>query len=506
MMTLYKRLFVAMTATTILLAATPASAQLKKQSNLVELGVYAGAHFYPKEHDMLGSTALRHHTFDTVAPEIGLRLGYLPIPYLGAELELGIIPSRAADQSTIAYGLHAHFILGYPVENLLPFLVVGGGVLGVSSSSNVLGNDADVAFHWGVGLKYHFAKWVAVRLDLRHIVSDGLYNSVHHFSALAGISVVLNWEQDTDGDGISDSQDHCPKVKGKAPSGCPDSDGDGLTDDRDKCPKVAAKTPDGCPADSDKDSITDDQDQCPKKAGPRPHGCPDSDGDSVADHIDKCPKVPANTADGCPEDQDGDGVLDAKDRCPRTRGKAPTGCPDGDGDGVVDPDDKCPKVAARTKDGCPADTDGDSIPDNIDKCPKKPENVNGYQDKDGCPDKIPVAVRRFSGNIRGIYFAYAKAKIRRRSHRTLGAAARILKKYAGLRILIRGHTDNRGKMSVNLALSLQRAEAVKAWLVKKGVAASRLEAEGVGPKEPIANNRRRRGRAKNRRIEFRLIK
>ncbi len=505
-MTLHRRLFATMTAVAILLATSPASAQLNKQSHLVELGLYGGAHIYPSEHELLGNTALRHHTFNTVAPEIGLRLGYLPIPYLGAEVELGIIPSRANDQSAIAYGLHAHFILGYPAKNLMPFLVVGGGMLGVSSAADVLGNDADVAFHWGVGLKYYFAQWVAVRLDLRHIVSDGMYHSVHHFSALAGLSMVLNWESDSDGDGISNSKDHCPKVKGQAPSGCPDTDGDGLTDNRDKCPKQAAKTPDGCPADSDKDSILDKQDLCPHKAGPAPHGCPDSDGDSVADYLDKCPKVPANTPSGCPGDRDGDNVLDAKDRCPDKAGKAPTGCPDGDGDGVVDPDDKCPKIAARTKDGCPADTDGDSIPDNIDRCPKKPETVNGFQDKDGCPDKIPVAVQRFSGNIKGIYFSYNKAKIRRRSHRTLRAAARILKKYPGLRILIRGHTDNRGKVSINLALSLQRAEAVKAWLVKKGIDADRLDAEGVGPKEPIASNRRRRGRAKNRRIEFQLIK
>jgi len=506
-MTPHGRIISATIATAILLAATPASAQFKKQRHLWELGLYAGPHFYPDEHDMLGTTALRHHTFDTVAPELGLRLGYLPIPYLGAEVELGIIPSRANDQSAIAYGLHAHFILGYPIwKDLVPFVVVGGGMVGVSSSADVLGKDADVAFHWGVGLKVYFAKWAAVRLDLRHIVSDGLYHSVHHFSALVGISLVLNWERDADGDGISDGKDHCPKVKGKAPSGCPDTDGDGLTDNRDKCPRRAAKTPDGCPKDSDKDTIIDEQDQCPHRAGPAPHGCPDSDGDSVADHIDKCPKVPANTADGCPRDRDRDGVLDAKDRCPDKPGAPPTGCPDGDGDGVVDPDDKCPKVAARTKDGCPADTDGDSIPDVSDKCPTKPENFNGFQDKDGCPDKIPIAVRRFSGTIRGIYFAYNKAKIRRRSHRILRAAARILKRYAGLRILIRGHTDNRGKLSRNIKLSLRRAEAVKAWLVKQGVAASRLEVEGVGPKEPITSNRRRRGRAKNRRIEFKLIK
>jgi len=497
-----------LTAATVLLAASPASAQLKKQRHLFELGLYVGPHFLPTKHDLLGSTAPMHQTFDKVAADIGLRFGYLPIPYFGAELELGIIPSNAASESVNAYGIRGHFILQYPIwKDLTPFVVAGGGMLGVASPANVLGKDADAAFHWGVGLKYYFLKWVAVRLDFRHLLSDGLDNKVaHHFSVLAGVSVVLNWEKDSDGDGIPDGSDHCPKRAGKAPSGCPDTDGDGLTDNLDRCPKQAAKTPDGCPLDSDKDGIPDEHDKCPHKKGLAPHGCPDSDQDGVPDHIDKCPNVPAKTPDGCPADRDKDGVPDAKDRCPDKPGKAPSGCPDTDGDGVVDPDDKCPKVPAKTADGCPHDRDGDGIPDELDKCPDQPETKNGYQDLDGCPDKIPIAVQRFSGNIKGIYFAYNKAKIRRRSFRLLRKAAKILKRYAGLRILIRGHTDNRGKLSLNIKLSLRRAEAVKAFLVKQGIAEDRMKVEGVGPAEPIANNKRRRGQAKNRRIEFRLIK
>lgn len=353
-----------------------------------------------------------------------------------------------------------------------------------------LGSDTDGAFHWGLGVKYYAASWFALRLDVRHIVShryttDGFSS---HVEALLGATFVLNWQKpppDTDKDGVPDATDKCPKVPAKTKDGCPpDRDGDGVIDAKDKCPDVAAKTEDGCP--------------------------PDRDGDGVIDAKDKCPDVAARTADGCPLDTDGDGVIDARDKCPKVAARTADGCPiaapDQDGDGVPDSADKCPTVAAKTADGCPPDRDGDGILDNADECPDQPETFNGFEDKDGCPDVIPIIVRKFTGAIRGIKFAYNRAKIRRRSYRTLRAAVKVLKKYAGLRLNIRGHTDNRGGKQKNLKLSKARAEAVKAYLVNNGIAASRLEVEGVGEAEPIASNNSRRGRGKNRRIEFVLLK
>jgi hypothetical protein len=135
----------------------------------------------------------------------------------------------------------------------------------------------------------------------------------------------------------------------------------------------------------------------------------DRDGDGIADDKDKCPDDPEDfdgfqDADGCPDpDNDGDGILDINDACPNipARGSA-DGCPhqaaqmgDRDGDGITDDRDKCPddpedRDGFQDADGCPdPDNDKDGIPDVKDRCPNEPETVNGFQDADGCPDKKP---------------------------------------------------------------------------------------------------------------------
>jgi OmpA-OmpF porin, OOP family len=130
----------------------------------------------------------------------------------------------------------------------------------------------------------------------------------------------------------------------------------------------------------------------------------DRDGDGIKDDIDKCPDDPEDfdgfeDEDGCPDpDNDRDGVPDVDDRCPDIPGpKENDGCPitannDRDGDGIPDNVDKCPDEPEdfdgfQDADGCPdPDNDGDGIPDNLDLCPNDPEDFDGFQDADGCPD------------------------------------------------------------------------------------------------------------------------
>ena len=136
------------------------------------------------------------------------------------------------------------------------------------------------------------------------------------------------------------------------------------------------------------------------------HVGPDRDGDGIADSSDQCPDAPEDyddfkDDDGCPDpDNDGDGVPDVNDRCPNAPGPRGDGCPrsvgsDRDGDGIADAFDKCPddpedKDGFEDADGCPdPDNDKDGILDAKDRCPNDPETYNGYQDEDGCPDKKP---------------------------------------------------------------------------------------------------------------------
>ena len=447
----------------LLLAVSASAHDWKAQRHLVEIGAYGGLFFPPSRHELYDQN-LPHQALEKLSAAVGGRLAYLPWSFLGLEVEGGVMPTSTegdTDANVLGWAVRGHILIQYPAR-FAPFALVGGGLLGVASDDDVLGDDSDLGLHVGVGFKVFATRWLALRFDGRQNINSklGPGGRDSYFEVLGGLSLVLGYEEpkprDTDGDGVLDVKDKCPNQAAATPDGCPpkDTDGDGVVDDKDKCPNEAAATPDGCP---------------PK----------DSDGDGVIDDKDKCPDVPASTEDGCP--------------------------PDSDGDGVIDDNDKCPNEPARTKDGCPPDGDGDGILDDQDKCPDKAETKNGFEDTDGCPDELPKKLKRFTGSIRGIYFATGKAKIRRRSHRVLNAAVRVLNEFADLRLLIRGHTDNRGGRGINMELSRQRAESVKSYLVQKGVLENRLQTVGVGPDEPIANNRTRVGRAKNRRIEFRIL-
>jgi outer membrane protein OmpA-like peptidoglycan-associated protein len=157
-------------------------------------------------------------------------------------------------------------------------------------------------------------------------------------------------------------------------------------------------------------------------------------------------------------------------------------------------------------DGCPLrDTDGDGILDKDDKCVTEPETRNGWEDTDGCPDEIPKAITKFTGVIKGIYFDFNKATIKKNSAPTLDAAAKIFKEYPGLKVEVSGHTDDVGTREYNVDLAQKRADSVKQYLVDRGVAADRIKTRGAGPDEPIADNTKAAGRAKNRRIEFKIL-
>lgn len=159
------------------------------------------------------------------------------------------------------------------------------------------------------------------------------------------------------------------------------------------------------------------------------------------------------------------------------------------------------------------DSDGDGVADKLDKCPGTPAGT--VVDGSGCPIKIPApqvtekvivteADRKVVAEaIKNLEFDLGKATIRSKSYATLNrVAALLVEKNFSLKLA--GHTDITGSRELNLRLSKERAESVKAYLVSQGANASRIEATGYGPDQPIATNKTAAGRQQNRRVEFTL--
>ncbi len=323
---------------------------------------------------------------------------------------------------------------------------------------------------------------------------------------------------DSDKDGIVDLKDQCPNTQEGVSVdslGCPlDADKDGVPDGLDKCPSTEAGAPvgpDGCETDFDKDGVADHKDKCPNTAeGVKVDatGCPvDTDNDGIADDKDKCPNTAAGiTVDetGCPKDFDKDGVPDSQDKCPNTAAGITVGADgcslDGDKDGVPDGLDKCPNTEAGItvdENGCDLDFDKDGIPDVKDKCPNTLPGVKVKED--GCPVNKKQDLDALK---KGIQFKNNSAKLTSKSYGTLDDIVKLMNEIPEANLEVQGHTDNVGSDEANQKLSQARAQAVMDYFTKKGIASDRLRAVGYGPTKPIADNKDKAGREKNRRVEL----
>lgn len=104
-----------------------------------------------------------------------------------------------------------------------------------------------------------------------------------------------------------------------------------------------------------------------------------------------------------------------------------------------------------------------------------------------------------------VYFDFGKATLRPESYKELENLVDFMQRKETTRIEIAGHTDNVGKEADNLKLSQQRAEAIRLYLVKKGIQPGRVVAKGYGASLPIADNAIDEGRQKNRRTEVKIL-
>ncbi len=337
-----------------------------------------------------------------------------------------------------------------------PYVSIGGGYTFQDD------NDGAGTLNGGLGVNLWFNETFGlnVQSNYKHSFDDN--RILPHFQHALGV-VFKFGGVDTDGDGIYDKDDACPEVAGlPAFDGCPDSDGDGIKDTEDDCPQVAGLA--------------------------ELNGCPDADADGIADKDDNCPKVAGTKANnGCP-DSDNDGVIDSKDGCPEVKGpKANKGCPwpDTDGDGILDKDDDCPKV-------------------------------KGVASNKGCPEIkkviviVPVITAEAEAELKSfaktILFKTSSSNFKTGVAQRLDAVYEIMKTFPDANFSIGGHTDSQGAATYNQKLSDKRANAVRTYLIGKGLGENRLSAYGFGEDYPIDNNKTSAGRANNRRVEINLIK
>jgi len=158
------------------------------------------------------------------------------------------------------------------------------------------------------------------------------------------------------------------------------------------------------------------------------------------------------------------------------------------------------------------DSDGDGVPDMFDKCPGTPAGTK--VDGSGCPLPVikPAEVVNITEEdksvvnaaVKNLEFNSGSAIISESSYPSLETLAKLLatKKY---HLKLAGYTDATGSAAKNLALSKERAEAIKMFLVSKGAIPALIETEGYGKAHPIASNKTKAGRALNRRVEFTLF-
>ena len=162
-----------------------------------------------------------------------------------------------------------------------------------------------------------------------------------------------------------------------------------------------------------------------------------------------------------------------------------------------------PKIAGPVENrGCPyGDTDGDGVNDNADECPKTPGPISNK----GCPVIEKKDQEVVDMAVKNLEFETSKDIIEERSKPSLNSLADKLKQKSEWNLLLSGHTDNVGDDDANMILSKNRSEAVKNYLISKGISESRIKVNYFGETKPIADNNTQEGRQKNRRVEFVIV-
>lgn len=449
----------------LVLAATlgVASQVHAQRAGTIEVGVFPTIAYFDRT---------LHLNQGTAGP--GVRLGYFFTDRLAVEAEGSWVPTNTPDDLKVKYmPLHARLVYNIPAGEHVAVLVGAGYSLS--------------RFRESVRLTDHGPGATAgLRLGLGDVTSIRI-NTFLDYIPSPDIGAPENWHW-----GI---QPGLSFMFGGGPAGPRDRDRDGVPDDVDEC----RNTPEGDRVDA--------------------RGCTvqDTDGDGVFDDVDACADTPAGEqvdAKGCPapKDADGDGVNDDVDACADTPAGDEVdekGCSlpkDADGDGVNDDVDACADTPAGEQvdaKGCPLpkDGDGDGVNDDADRCPSTPSGVE--VDAEGC--QVLFEPTKKTLILEGVNFETGQSTLTPESETILNGVAESLVANDSIRVQVTGHTDNTGSLALNRRLSLARAQAVRQYLISRGVAEDRLTARGLGPDQPVASNRTAEGRAQNRRVELQRL-
>lgn len=268
-------------------------------------------------------------------------------------------------------------------------------------------------------------------------------------------------------------------------------------------------SPDLSNADPDADGVPDRRDRCPGTArGSRVDavGCShDADGDLYPDGIDACPDTPAGaTVDkrGCPADADGDGVLDSTDRCPDT-GKGvtvdTTGCPNA----------PAPSAGAPAAQPAPAPPVVTPAPQPTPRPPvAQPRPAAPADTAKARPTRADTVKARLARVVilPGTIWNYRASAINATGFPVLDSVVALLRENPSLVAEVQGYAHDRLVPSDNTLLSSRRAEAIKSYIVSKGVTAGRVTAVGLGSQTLLVSDTTDAARITNRRVEVHLGK
>ncbi len=451
-----------------------------------------------KDSRFLARAFMRYGIVNGVQAELGVGLGRL------AGTNAGDATKGNKDGSTSLSQLvpiDFRFLFSpFSFESWNPFLYVGGGVIHYNMEE-VPGN-ADPAVKkkgWsgyapgGLGLQFRLDDNTAFEMSGGYnYVFDDKINTITensqinptatkkdaYWNFLLGLTVAgESGNADPDGDGLTNREEKELGTNKKIA----DTDGDGLSDGAEV--KTYMTSP--LKADSDGDGLKDGEEVNNYKTDANKA---DTDGDGLNDGAE----VGQYNTNPLKADTDRDGLNDGQEINTTTTNpnKADT-----DDDGLADGEE----ANIRKTDPNKADTDGGTVNDGQEIA----NNTNPLDPGDDIPKKPEIKVEVGKAIVlEGIVFKTGSAVVEPQSEAILEQAFNTLDGNKDIQVEIRGYTDNVGNRKSNLRLSQRRADAVKAWLVAKGIAADRVGAKGYGPDNPIADNKTAEGRQKNRRIEF----